>query len=117
MYTFILTIHVVIVIALIGIILVQRGRSSGLIEALGGVESIFGSKTNTFFVRATVFLAVVFFITSITLAYLSKTRSTSLIEKELKKEKYSSQKHSQKLPPVKKEDLPQTPKVNEEANQ
>lgn len=81
MYSVILALHILIVIALIGIILIQRGRSGGLIEALGGVESIFGTKTSSFLVKLTVVLVVLFFLTSISLAYLSKERSKSLIEK------------------------------------
>ncbi len=81
MYGLIIFIHVVVVIILIAVILVQRGRSSGLIEALGGVESIFGTKTSSFFVKVTVFLAVLFFLTSITLDYLSKQRRVSVVEK------------------------------------
>ncbi|MBU1367645.1 MAG: preprotein translocase subunit SecG, partial [Candidatus Omnitrophica bacterium] len=51
MYNLMLTSHIIIVIGLIGMILVQRGRSGGLVEALGGVESIFGTKTSSFFVK------------------------------------------------------------------
>ncbi len=80
MYSVVLTLHVIVVVALVLLILVQRGRSSGLVEALGGVESIFGTKTSSFFVKVTVVLAVLFFTTSITLAYLSKQRSKSLLE-------------------------------------
>ncbi|MBU1523412.1 MAG: preprotein translocase subunit SecG [Candidatus Omnitrophica bacterium] len=76
-----LTSHIIIVIGLIGMILVQRGRSGGLVEALGGVESIFGTKTSSFFVKVTVILAILFFITSISLAYLSKEKGKSLMEK------------------------------------
>jgi preprotein translocase subunit SecG len=82
MYNMVLTVHVIVVIALVGMILIQRGRSGGLIEALGGVESIFGTKTSSFFVKITVVLAILFFITSISLAYLSKQRGKSLLEKQ-----------------------------------
>ncbi len=82
MYNLVLTIHVIVVIALVGIILIQRGRSGGLIEALGGVESIFGTKTSSFFVKVTVVLAILFFITSLSLAYLSKQKGKSLLESE-----------------------------------
>jgi preprotein translocase subunit SecG len=60
---------------------VQRGRSGGLVEALGGVESIFGTKTSAFFVKVTVILSILFFLTSMSLAYLSKERGKSLMEK------------------------------------
>jgi len=79
MYNFVLALHVIIVLSLIAVILVQRGRSGGLVEAVGGVESIFGTKTSSFFVKATVVLAVMFFLTSISLAYLSKARGKSLM--------------------------------------
>jgi len=81
MYNVILIIHVIVVVALIGMILIQRGRSGGLVEALGGVESIFGTKTSNFLVKVTVVLSVCFFLTSISLAYLSKQKGKSLMGK------------------------------------
>tara|TARA_Y100000031_G_scaffold142684_1_gene172423 strand:- start:671 stop:997 length:327 start_codon:yes stop_codon:yes gene_type:complete len=81
MYNLVLSIHVLVVLGLIGMILIQRGRSGGLVEALGGVESIFGTKTSNFFVKVTVVLAILFFVTSISLAYLSKEKGKSLISK------------------------------------
>lgn len=137
MYTFVLTIHIIVTIGLIGLILVQRGRSSGLIEALGGVESIFGTKTNAFFVKLTVFLAVMFFVTSISLAYLDKRKNASLLEtvgkqktmveetvkKEVSKEQPLQEQNQQEKVPqeqTSKETVPgveknsvQTPKVDE----
>ncbi|MDD4295075.1 MAG: preprotein translocase subunit SecG [Candidatus Omnitrophica bacterium] len=80
MYSFVWILHVLVVIGLVAVILVQRGRSGGLVEALGGIESVFGTKTNNFFVKMTVFLAILFFMTSVTLAYLSKQRGRSLIK-------------------------------------
>lgn len=79
MYNFILAIHILVAIGLIILILIQRGRSGGLVEALGGVESIFGTKTSSFFVKITVVLAILFFVTSVSLAYLSKQRGKSLM--------------------------------------
>ena len=80
MYNLVLVFHIIVVIGLIGMILIQRGRSGGLVEALGGVESIFGTKTSSFFVKLTVVLAILFFVTSISLAYLSKQRGKSLMD-------------------------------------
>ncbi|MFH1772720.1 MAG: preprotein translocase subunit SecG [Candidatus Omnitrophota bacterium] len=81
MYNTMLIVHFVVVVGLIGVILIQRGRSGGLVEALGGVESIFGTKTSDFFVKMTVVLAVCFFLTSISVAYLSKKKHESLMKK------------------------------------
>ncbi|MCM8825895.1 MAG: preprotein translocase subunit SecG [Candidatus Omnitrophica bacterium] len=102
MYNLILFIHIVVTITLIGVILIQRGRSSGLIEALGGVESIFGTKTSSFFVRLTVVLAVIFFLTSLSLAYLSKQQGVSLLEK-VREEKIEN-----------KQDVTPTEKISED---
>jgi preprotein translocase subunit SecG len=89
LYNLLWILHVIVVIGLIGIILIQRGRSGGLVEALGGVESIFGTKTSAMLVRGTVILAVIFFSTSISLAYLSKERGKSVIERYGDKDKNS----------------------------
>jgi preprotein translocase subunit SecG len=95
MYTLILIIHILIATVLIGLILIQRGRSGGLVEALGGVESIFGTKTSSFLVKLTIYLAILFFSTSIFLAYLSKEKWKPLIEKDketsLKQEETTSE--------------------------
>ena len=103
MYNLVLILHIIVSLALIGIILIQRGRSGGLIEALGGVESIFGTKTSSFFVKLTVTLVVLFFLTSISLAYLSKQKSKSLLETPRKSHqiptKSESQKSKSSLPP------------------
>ncbi|MDD5069227.1 MAG: preprotein translocase subunit SecG [Candidatus Omnitrophica bacterium] len=80
MYNLILVFHIIIVLSLVVVILIQRGRSGGLVEALGGVESIFGTKTSSFFVKATVVLAIMFFLSSMSLAYLSKRQGRSIIE-------------------------------------
>jgi preprotein translocase subunit SecG len=90
MYKFLIFLHIIVAISLIVLVLIQRGRSSGLVEALGGVESIFGTKTNQFFVRLTTTLAILFFITSISLAYLSKQEHKSLIDKVSSEEKTPS---------------------------
>jgi preprotein translocase subunit SecG len=71
--------YVVICIALIGIILVQRGRGGGFVDAFQGMESVFGTKTTAFLTRATSVLAVLFFVTVLTIQLLSLSRSKSLI--------------------------------------
>jgi len=81
MYNLVLTLHIIVAFSLIGMILVQRGRSGGLVEALGGVESIFGTKTSAFLVKVTVVLSILFFVTSVSLAYLSKQKGKSLMQK------------------------------------
>ncbi|MCM8787066.1 MAG: preprotein translocase subunit SecG [Candidatus Omnitrophica bacterium] len=99
MYNLVLFLHILVVIFLLAIILIQRGRSGGLIEALGGVESIFGTKTSSFLVKLTVTLAILFFITTISLAYLSKEKGKSLMVKyKFMEEKVEKNETSKSLP-------------------
>lgn len=75
----IITLHVIACVLLITIILIQRGRGGGLLETFSGVESLFGTKTSSFFGRTTSVLAIIFFITCLTLAFLSARQSRSLL--------------------------------------
>ncbi len=75
----IIIIHVIICIGLIGLVLIQRGRGSGLVESFSGVESMFGTKTNEFLTRTTTVLSILFFITCLSLAVLSVRQSRSLM--------------------------------------
>ena len=80
MMTFIIVVHVIVCIALIGIVLIQRGRGSGLVESLSGVESMFGTKTDAFLTRTTTVLSVLFFLTCLSLAVLAARQSKSLMK-------------------------------------
>lgn len=79
MITFIIVIHVIVCIGLIGIVLIQRGRGSGLVESFSGVESMFGTKTDAFLTRTTTVFSVLFFLTCLSLAVLSARQSKSLM--------------------------------------
>ncbi len=79
MIGFIIAIHVIICALLITIILIQAGRGGGLVEGFSNVESMFGPKTNTFLTRTTTTLAILFFITCVSLAVLSARQSRSLM--------------------------------------
>lgn len=76
----IIAVHVIACILLIVIILIQAGRGGGLVEGFSNVESMFGTKTNAFLTRATTVLAVLFFITCLSLALLSARQSRSLMK-------------------------------------
>ncbi|RLG29762.1 preprotein translocase subunit SecG [Methanosarcinales archaeon] len=101
MITLVLTIHIITAILLILTILVQQGRGGGLIESFGGAESIFGTKTSSFFVKLTSILAAIFFLTSFTLAYLSKRQTKSVVERLSSPKKQSTSASSQNNAPVK----------------
>jgi preprotein translocase subunit SecG len=79
MMSLVITIHVIVCVALITAILIQRGRGGGFIESFSGLESMFGTKTSEFLSRLTSILAVVFFFTCLGLAFLSLKESKSLM--------------------------------------
>lgn len=82
MYGFLIAIHAIIALLLIVVILLQSGRSGGLTESFGAAaESLFGTKTNAFMVRVTTMLAILFIVSCLVLAYLSKQRSKSVMER------------------------------------
>ena len=78
----ILAIHLIVCLLLIAVVLIQAGRGGGLVDSFSGVESMFGTKTNTFLTRTTTILAILFFLTCFSLALLSARQSRSLIRKE-----------------------------------
>jgi preprotein translocase subunit SecG len=71
--------HVVVCILLITLVLIQRGRGSGLVESFAGVESMFGTKTNAFLTRTTTVLSIIFFFTCLSLAIIAVRQSKSLL--------------------------------------
>lgn len=80
MFNLVIAIHVIACALLIAIVLIQQGRGGGLIDSLSSAENIFGTKTSTFLVKTTSVLAVVFFFTCLSLAFLSIRKGKSLIE-------------------------------------
>ena len=84
MYIFLLIVHVIVCVVLILVVLLQAGRGGGFSDMLGGgqPQSLFGTQTNAFMVRATEVCAIVFIITSLSLAILSTQRGKSLVAKQ-----------------------------------
>ncbi len=74
-----LTTHVIVSVLLLLIILMQRPRSEGLGTAFGGnvADTLFGSGAGNVLTKITAWLATIFFVTTITLAYLYSHRDTS----------------------------------------
>jgi len=79
MSSIILSIHVIIAIILIGLILVQHGKGAdaGAAFGSGASSTVFGSQGSaSFLTRLTAGLATAFFLTSLGLAYVTKTNTT-----------------------------------------
>jgi len=82
MSTFIMLIHVVVCIALIFIVLLQTGKGADMGAAFGGGSSqtLFGSGgASSFLSKMTTGAAIIFMLTSLSLAYFSSRRPTSSI--------------------------------------
>ncbi|MEL0084060.1 MAG: preprotein translocase subunit SecG [Gammaproteobacteria bacterium] len=79
METVILTVHVLAAAALIGLVLIQQGQGAdaGAAFGSGASQTLFGSRgAGSFFTRTTTILAIVFFLTSISLAWLSAQQAS-----------------------------------------
>ena len=71
--TLVVVVHVVIAVALVGLVLIQQGKGADAGAAFGGgaSQTVFGSQgSGSFLTRFTTLLAVVFFVTSFSLAIL-----------------------------------------------
>lgn len=81
MYTIILVFHAIFCILLVAVVLLQVGRGRGMLGFLGGgaAESLFGSRTGDVLTKSTTFIAILFMVTSLTLAYLSVKRGSSVM--------------------------------------
>ncbi len=76
----VLSVHVLVGLAVIGLVLVQHGKGADVGASFGGGASgsLFGaSGSANFLSRTTAVMATVFFITSLTLTYLASHRATS----------------------------------------
>jgi len=85
LHNVILVIHVLVAIAVVGLVLIQQGKGADAGAAFGGGASstVFGSQgSSSFLTRATGILATIFFITSLSLAYLStqKVKTSSVVD-------------------------------------
>jgi preprotein translocase subunit SecG len=78
-------IHVIVCIALIMIVLLQTGKGADIGAVFGGGSSstLFGSTgASTFLSKATTVAAVVFMLTSLSLAYIAGHRPTASVVTE-----------------------------------
>lgn len=82
----VLIIHVFLALGIIGLVLLQRGKGAdaGAGFGAGASGTVFGARGSaSAFSRATAILATLFFITSLTLAYLSGRRTAEQPEEAL----------------------------------
>jgi len=84
-HSVVLGIHVFLALGIIVLVLLQRGKGAdaGAGFGAGASGTVFGARGSaSAFSRATAVLAALFFITSLTLAYLSGRGTTQKVEEE-----------------------------------
>lgn len=79
---FILIIHIILAILMIGLILIQQGKGADAGASMGGsAGTVFGgSGSGSFLSRLTAIFTTLFFITSIVLAILAKNENSLDVE-------------------------------------
>ena len=79
MYTLAVIVHVTVCFLMIAAILLQAGKGAEIGAAFGGSsQTVFGSRgPGTFLSKVTVAAAIIFMVTSLSLAVLSKERTFS----------------------------------------
>ena len=78
MQTLIIIIRVIAAISIVGLVLLQQGKGAdaGASFGAGASQTVFGSSgSGNFLVRATTVSAVIFFVTSLTLAIFAKNQA------------------------------------------
>ncbi len=82
MNTMLLIVHVIVSLALILIVLLQTGKGAEMGASFGGSnQTVFGSRGSaTFMSKITTGAAILFMVTSLSLAYLSSQRRGSIMK-------------------------------------
>lgn len=76
--TVVVVVHVLVSLGLIGLIMIQQGKGAEAGASFGGgaSQTVFGSQGSAnFLTKTTKYLAIIFFVTSISLAVIAKQRS------------------------------------------
>lgn len=102
MYTLAVVIHIIVCFLMIAAILLQAGKGAEMGAAFGGSsQTVFGSRgPGTFLSKLTIGAAVIFMLTSLSLALLSKERTFSSTVIDLNKKETSTAPTSQPAAPL-----------------
>jgi preprotein translocase subunit SecG len=114
MFGFIVIIHLIACITMILIIIFQssKGAEMGAVFGGGASQTAFGSSgPQSFLEKITVVCAVVFMLTSLTLAYMSISRSGKLVEGEEAPIGQPVQPAQQPAQPAQQPTMPEVPDI------
>lgn len=76
--TAVVVVHILVSLALVGLVLLQQGKGAEAGASFGGgaSQTVFGSQgSGSFLTKSTSYLAFIFFVTSISLAVLAKQKA------------------------------------------
>lgn len=76
--TTVIVVHILVSLGLIGLVMIQQGKGAEAGASFGGgaSQTVFGSQgSGSFLTRMTAYLAVIFFVTSISLAVIAKQKA------------------------------------------
>ena len=88
LYNLVLAVHVIVCLVLIVVVLMQSSKGGGLAGAFGGGgdQTVFGGhETATFLSKATTYLAVLFMVLSLLLAFMTSKRTESRPESAIQR--------------------------------
>ena len=83
--TLVVVVHVIVAASLVGLVMLQQGKGADMGAAFGAgaSQTLFGSQgSGNFLTRMTSVLAVVFFVSSFTLAFFAKEKSESMASQD-----------------------------------
>jgi preprotein translocase subunit SecG len=115
MVTLLIVIHVIVCLFLIVIVLLQHGKGADIGASFGGSsQSLFGTEGPVPLLnKITTGAAIVFMLTSVSLAYFSSSTSTGSVMSGLKKEQPAKaaveEKEAVPIPAAKPEPQPENP--------
>ncbi|GMQ55298.1 preprotein translocase subunit SecG [Halopseudomonas aestusnigri] len=107
--TVIVVLHLLVAIAVVGLVLMQQGKGAeaGASFGSGASATVFGSQgSGTFLSRVTAILAAVFFVTSLGLAYYASHKADAAIEAGLPAPALQVEQFEQQAPALIDEDVP-----------
>jgi preprotein translocase subunit SecG len=76
--TTVIVVHILVSLGLIGLVMIQQGKGAEAGASFGGgaSQTVFGSQgSGSFLTRMTAYLAVIFFVTSVSLAVIAKQKA------------------------------------------
>jgi preprotein translocase subunit SecG len=112
---FLISLHMLIALVLIGLVLIQRGRGADIGAAFGSgaSQTVFGARgSGSFLSRMTAVLAALFFLSSLGLAYVYSKRSQRASVTQIQEPAAPSAPAEEGgQPPAQQRDVPQVPGV------